>query len=119
MEERVNPRRGERLRALREAAGLSQRELSRQLDTHHSNVGFWERTGTAPRGSVLPKMARLLGVSVEDLLGVESDKPKRPAAPGGRLGRVFEEVSELPRRQQDRIVAVVEDMLVARKAKTD
>ena len=117
MEERVNPQRGQRLRAMREAAGISQRELARQLDVHHSNVGFWERTGTAPRASLLPQMAEILGVSVEDIIGSE-DKPKRPAMPGGRLGRVFSEVSDLPRRQQDRIVAVVEDMLVARKAKT-
>ena len=102
---------------MREAAGISQRELARQLDVHHSNVGFWERTGTAPRASLLPQMAEILGVSVEDIIGSE-DKPKRQAMPGGKLGRVFTEVAELPRRQQDRIVAVVEDMLVARKAKT-
>ena len=108
MEERVNPERGRRLRALREAAGISQRELARQLETHHSNVGFWERTGTAPRGSLLPKMARTLGVSVEEILGSSGDSPKRPAVPGGRVGQVFGKVSKLPRRQQKKILDVVE-----------
>ena len=32
------------------------------------------------------------------------------------LRQVFEEASELPRRQQQRIVGVVEDMIAARKA---
>ncbi len=116
MEDRVNPQRGKKLRAIRKAAGISQREFARQLGTHHSNVGFWERTGTVPRASLIPQMAEILGVSVEDIIGTD-ERPKRRTKPGGKLGRVFEEVADLPRRQQERIIAVVEDMLVARKAK--
>ena len=58
-------------------------------------------------------MAKALGVTVEELLG--APKPRRAAAPGGRAGRVFEAVSRLPRRQQDKIVDVVE-ALVAQHA---
>jgi hypothetical protein len=59
-------------------------------------------------------MAKALGVTVEELLGEE--KPRR-ATPPGKLGQVFDQVSKLPRRQQDKIVEVVQ-ALVAHQAKT-
>jgi len=96
------------LRKLREAAGLSVRELARRIDQQPTNVSFWERTGKFPRSDVLIPMAKALGVSVEELLG-EKD-PKR-TAPESRLGRSFEAVSKLPRRQQGKILDVVEALL--------
>lgn len=69
------------LRALREKAGLSQRELARLIDERQSNVSFWERTGLLPRSDKLAPIAQALGVTVEELLG--QDKPKRATAPGG------------------------------------
>lgn len=115
MEQRTDPKRGERLRRLRKAAGLSQRELAEQLDVHHSNIGFWERTGTAPRPNLLPQMAKLLGVSVEQIIGEQT--PTKKAAPGGRLGKVFEEVSALPRRQQQKVIEFVEAFVAQQKTK--
>lgn len=100
-----------RLRQLREAVGLSVRELARQLDEQHTNVSFWERTGTLPRSNVLVPMAAALGVTVEELLG--EAKPSRVTNPGGKVRSVFERVQKLPRRQQDKIVEVVEALLKA------
>jgi transcriptional regulator with XRE-family HTH domain len=97
------------LRELREAAGLSVRELARQIGEQHTNVLYWESSGNLPRSNVLIPMAEALGVSVEVLLG----KPtaRRTGKPGGKVGVVFEAVSKLPRRQQQKIVEVVEAMV--------
>lgn len=103
-----------RLRQLREAAGLSVRELARQLGEDHSNVGFWERTGKLPRSNVLVPMAAALGVTVEELLG--QDKPSRVTNPGGKVRQLFEEVSRLPRRQQEKIVSLLEPFVAAQKS---
>ncbi len=103
------------LRKLREKAGISLRELARQIGEQPSNITFWETSGTLPRSSVLIVMAQAIGCSVEEILG--EDRPQRIVTPGGKLGRIFEEVSQLPRRQQERIIEVVDDMLVARQAK--
>ena len=100
-----------RLRTLREAVGLSQRELARQIDERQSNVSFWERTGALPRSDKLAAIAKALGVTVEELLG--EDKPRRTAGPGGKVRSVFEQVQKLPRRRQDKIVEVVEALLKA------
>jgi transcriptional regulator with XRE-family HTH domain len=98
-----------RLKALREAAGLSQRELARQIGQDQSNVRFWETTGKIPRSDMLMPIAKALGVTVEELLG--QPKPKRAQPAGGRLGQVFEKAAQLPRRQQQKIVEVVEALV--------
>jgi transcriptional regulator with XRE-family HTH domain len=104
---------GSRLKKLREAAGLSQRELARQLAQDQSNIHYWESTGKAPRSDVLVPMAQVLGVTVEELLG--QPKPSRVTGPGGRARQLFAAVARLPRRQQQKIIDVVE-ALVAQQA---
>lgn len=101
------------LRSLRENAGLTLRELARQISVHPSNVSYWETSGQPPRSDVLVPMAKALGVTVEEILG--ESKPKRITAPGGKARQVFESVTQLPRRQQQKIVEVVE-ALVAQQA---
>jgi transcriptional regulator with XRE-family HTH domain len=108
---------GEHLRELREAAGMSQRELAKQLEIHHSNLGHWERSGNLPGSNLLLPLAKLLGVTVEELLTGEASKKPRGAAITGKAQTLFEQLSKLPRNQQQRILATVEDMLVAQEAK--
>lgn len=95
------------LRALREAAGLSQRELARLIGQEQSNVRYWETSGTLPRSDVLIPMARVLGVTVEELLGQPPNR-KRGTAPPGKLGQLFDNVARLPRRQQEKIIELLE-----------
>ena len=106
MRKKDRPPLGLRLTELRQAAGLTQIQLADKLGVHPSNIGFWELSGTPPRGEVLPKMANALGVSVDALLGVTPTKPKRQAAKG-RLQSVFEAASKLPRRQQEKVAEFV------------
>ena len=106
MRKKDRPPLGLRLTELRQAAGLTQIQLADKLGVHPSNIGFWELSGTPPRGEVLPKMANALGVSVDALLGVTPPKPKRQAAKG-RWQSVFEAASKLPRRQQEKVAEFV------------
>ena len=106
-----------RLRTLREAAGLSQRELARQLGEHHSNVSFWERSGNIPNSKVLVPMAKILGVTVAELVGEAKMRNARPA--GGRLGQLFDAASKLPRHRQQKIVEVLELLVSKHKGSGD
>jgi transcriptional regulator with XRE-family HTH domain len=92
---------------LRQSAGLTQMQLAEKVGVHHSSIAFWELSGTSPRGEVLPMLAHALGVSTDALLGVSAPKPKKQAAKG-RLQRVFENASKLPRRQQEKVAEFVE-----------
>ena len=107
---RPQPDMGAHLAQLREAAGLTQKQLAAKLDVPLSNITFWERSDKPPRAEMLPKMAEALGVSVDTLLRIEPVKPKKTVAKG-RLQQVFEEVSKLPRRQQQKVVEMAEGFL--------
>jgi len=104
MQKSERPPLAQHLASLRQAAGLSQAQLAQRLGVHPSNIGFWELSGTPPRGEVLPALARALGVTIDELLGVKS--LKRIAAKG-HLQQVFEEASRLPRRQQQKLAEFV------------
>lgn len=83
-------------------------------------MGFWERSDTLPSPKVLVPMARILGVTVDELVGESKTKRAQPA--GGKLGQVFERVSKLPRRQQQKVIEMAEGFLSLHersKGKTD
>lgn len=105
---RKRPVQGTRLLELRQAAGLTQAQLAEFLGVPQPNIAFWEWSDKAPRGEVLPMMAKALGVRVDDLLVDATAQPaSRRAAPMGEVQRAFEEVRTLPRKQQRKVVEMV------------
>jgi transcriptional regulator with XRE-family HTH domain len=97
------------LTAMREQAGLTVRELARQLNTSHTNVINWEKAGHVTKTEYLIPMSEALGVTVDELLG--RPRPSRTVTPGGKMGKVLEEASRLPRRQQQKIIDIVEPFI--------
>jgi transcriptional regulator with XRE-family HTH domain len=78
---------GQRLRQLRERAGLSQAGLAREAGLSVRNVQNWEQGPRVPTVFALYKLARALGRAMEDFLeGVteRGRKPKLPRRPRGR-----------------------------------
>jgi transcriptional regulator with XRE-family HTH domain len=100
------PVQGAHLASLRKAAGLSQTELAKLVGEKQQNIAFWEQSEKPPRSDVLPKLASVLGVRVEQLLNPNAP-PSRRSGPVSKMQKVFSEVSKLPRRQQDKIVELV------------
>lgn len=108
---------GERLFQARAEKGLSQTQVAEALGITQPSYADWERRSVALKPEYLPRLAELFGVSIEFLLGMP-ERPKRVASgPTGKLRRLFEEVNELPRHQQQRIGAMIEDMIVAHRAR--
>jgi transcriptional regulator with XRE-family HTH domain len=112
---RPRPAFGQRLHELREQAGLTQAQVAEKLGITHRAYAFWEREPTAVRAEQLAILAELFGISADYLVGRQPPKP-RGAGPTGKLRLLFESASQLPRRQQQRIIGIVEDMLTARAA---
>lgn len=65
------------LRRLREAAGLSQKELADRLYVVRAAVSAWEAGTNLPRAEMLPTIARVLHCSIDELYTDDS------AAKGG------------------------------------
>jgi len=59
---------GKRIAALRRQKGMRQEDLAQQLGLTSQAVSKWENDLTSPDISILPQLASLLGVSVDELL---------------------------------------------------
>ena len=100
---------GQRIAAAREQAGISQAQLAERLGVTQPTVAYWERKAVNIHSDVLTKIARALNVSTDEVLGTKT--PRASAKPVGKARKVFDSVSRLPRRQQEKIVEVVEAMV--------
>ena len=59
---------GKRIALLRKEKGLTQEELANHMGVSPQAVSKWENDQTCPDISALPKLARLFGVTVDELL---------------------------------------------------
>lgn len=111
----------ERLRALREKRGMTQRELADAIGVSRQAIGFYESGEREPDLTTIQKLAHALGTSVSYLVG-ETDDPSPPptvaAAHQGAAGmpftpeeqliierairNAFKELEDLRRRRQVR-----------------
>lgn len=72
----MNTTLGKRIAALRREKGLKQEELAEKLGVSAQAVSKWENDQTCPDISLLPLLAKTLGVSVDELLsGKEESAP--------------------------------------------
>ncbi len=112
----VSPRSdfGARVKAFREAAGLTQEQVAERVGITQASYALWERRNVALTADQLATLAATLCVTADQLV---FDAPRKGTrgGPTGKARRVFEEVSLLPRNRQQRILNTVEDMLVAQR----
>ena len=59
---------GQKIAELRKANNLTQLELAEQLNITDKDVSKWERDISCPDINTFPKLAEILGVSVDELL---------------------------------------------------
>ena len=72
----MNTTLGKRIAALRHEKGLKQDELAEKLGVSAQAVSKWENDQTCPDISLLPLLAKTLGVSVDELLsGKQENAP--------------------------------------------
>jgi len=98
---------GSRLVELRERKALTQSQVAAQLGISPRAYAFWERKPVALQAGQIARLADIFGVSADLLVGRDAPRPKRNG-PKGRLERLFEVASDLPRVQRDKIAAILE-----------
>ena len=59
---------GQAVAGLRKRRGITQRELAEQLSVNDKTVSKWEREQNLPDVALLPRLAEVLGISVDTLL---------------------------------------------------
>ena len=64
----------DKIKELRERAGMSQAQLAKKLDVTRSSVNAWEMGLSTPTTQYVVAMTKLFHVSADYILGIESDK---------------------------------------------
>lgn len=68
----------QKLRQMREKAGLTQGDLAEKLDVSRPAVSSWESGKIRPRLNKLQQLADLFDTTVADLMGEDATEPVRP-----------------------------------------
>ena len=102
-----------RLRMIREARGLSQRELAEVLGIHVMQINRYERGLTTPSATTILQMASVLQVTTDELLAGEKKALRPPEIRDIRLLERFRALDDMPREEREVVVHVV-DAIIAK-----
>ncbi len=102
------------IRTIRKARGYSQEELAIRLNVVRQTVSKWEKGLSVPDAELLSKMAEVLEVSVEELLGEPKTQPREDDAVVEQLARINEQLAVKNRRARRiwRIIGIILAALV-------
>ncbi|MBM3790270.1 MAG: helix-turn-helix transcriptional regulator [Acidobacteria bacterium] len=108
---------GERLQTIRKARGLTQVQLAEAAGTTQRAISYYETEAGFPPAPAVIDLAKALGVTTDELLGVRPPKVERfnDDSEARRMWKRFQMVSALPERDQKAIIRLV-NSLVANSA---
>ena len=103
---------GRKLRETREAKSFSQAELARQIKSHHSIIGKYERDEVKPTVDVIKKLANVLDTTISYLMGETDNKNafKDPA-----MFKRIAEIENLPEKDRECLLLTVDNFIKATK----
>jgi transcriptional regulator with XRE-family HTH domain len=110
---------GARLIALRKARGLTQAQLAEAIGSSQRMVSYYESTTGNLPAPVLAKIAAILDVSTDELLGispVRSKSAKEMDSPElRRLWKKFQKLQQLPVKDQRAVIRLLNSLVSARR----
>jgi transcriptional regulator with XRE-family HTH domain len=104
---------GKRLARLRKAAGYSQYTLADAVEITNRMVAYYEGETTHPPTHLLPKLAGVLGVTTDQLFGLEKVKEVKPK--DNRLWQRFSRIEKLPSPVRRQVTQYLDTVLKAWK----
>lgn len=107
MANNVLPGFAERLVRLRTDAGYTQVELAEEIGVSQRMIAHYETVSNPPI-ALLPKLAKALGVTLDQLFGLESVKPKKLGL--SRLHRKLRMVERLPPLDRRQVITMIESL---------
>ncbi len=100
---------GRRLTSLRKKAGYTQVELAKELDVTQRMISYYEGQSEYPPAFQLPKLAKLLSVSADELLGIKPLRKSRQ--PDTRLQRRLQQIEKLSATKKRQIIQVIDTFI--------
>ena len=100
---------GARIAELRKEQGLSQQAMADQLGLAQQTFAHYEVGRARMPVSLLPELARIFGVAVDELLGMRNGAGKRGPAP--KFQKQLERIAQLPRAKQRVVIEMLDGVL--------
>lgn len=105
---------GKRLARLRKAAGHSQYTFADEVGISNRMVAYYEAQGNHPPTHLLPAFAKVLGVTTDQLLGIE--KVKEIKGRDSRLRRRIAEIEKMPPSERKHVAQYLDRIINSWKA---
>ena len=107
---------GHRLTALRKVRGMSQLDLADVLGVKQPTVSYYESQDGTPQADVLTKLAKILGVTVDELLGTPGHRRALPTddPAAQRMWKKFQQLMELPEPDQKAVLHMLGGLVAMR-----
>jgi transcriptional regulator with XRE-family HTH domain len=105
------------IRRLRKNAGLSQGELADKVGTTQKVISDYERGRTNPSNELLPLMAKLFGVTVDDLLDAKNlpDNETKTIHGKKRTAKIVDLYDQLTPEEQRVVLRQIQGLIAERK----
>jgi transcriptional regulator with XRE-family HTH domain len=100
---------GARIAQSRKAQSITQVQLAERLGVSQQTINAYEVGRRRRPVSSLPLIARLLGVSIEEIMGEEPVPARRGPAP--KLQQQLERIQQLPRAKQRFVIEMLDTVL--------
>ena len=100
---------GQRVATLRKDQHMTQVQLAEYLGISQQLIASYEAGRRKIPASVLPALAKLFAVPVEQLLGMSNRATRRGPTP--KLQRQIEQISRLPKAKQRFVIAMLDTVL--------
>jgi transcriptional regulator with XRE-family HTH domain len=102
---------GARIARLRKDQGITQVQLAEDLDVSQQTVNSYEVGRRRIPVSMLPRIAKRLGVAAEELINDDSGAAARKRGPAPKLQQQMDRITKLPKSQQRFVMQVIESVL--------
>lgn len=100
---------GKRIAGLRKELGITQTQLAETLGISQQLIAAYETGSRKIPASMLPTLAKIFAVSLEQLVGIEAMPAKR--GPASTLQRQIEQISMMPRAKQKFISEMLDALI--------
>jgi len=102
---------GSRVAELRKAQGITQIQMAEALGVSQQTVNSYEVARRRIPASMLTTLAKMLAVTVDDLIGEPTKKANGKRGPAPKLQQQMERVSRLPRSKQKFVIEMIDTVL--------
>ncbi len=110
---------GRRLTDLRTARGLTQIQLAQLIDSTQRCISRYETVAEMPPAASIVRLAEVLEVSTDELLGFEKPKAKKSKEDPEtrRLWKRFQQLLELPEKDRRAVIRLLNSLHSASKSR--